>query len=317
MIDYDAESAGATHAVDFRAWLDIIYRSDLDKVSRHIAEVMALCGDSDGTHIFPGHALVTFRTGYTYNTVQEKVNQLERKGLLFLVKAGAGRHRGDGSGRSSNEYRLIQDPFKLDRERVTIMSPSEATAAVDAIRESKQGKYKADMHPVRRGALLVEGPVMLPVEQGAEAVTPVDNVGITTSSSVDNPTLVVDSELMHPVSSGALIAAEAVNAPSRAGAFPINAPRLILQKPVMHPAPPGATEVLTPTSTTDRPNPSPLDLRTDLKVSREASENPKIDSLPVRCQHKLKARHRADGLPSCVLCRLGASVAPDALGATG
>ena len=297
---------GAEYAVDFRAWLDIIYRSSLDKVKRRFAEAVALCGDSDGTNIFPGTALLTFRTGYSYDTVQAGVAYLHKVGLLHLVKAGSGRHRGDGSSRMANEYRLIQHPFKLDAAGIAIMSPTEAKAAIEAIRKEHEGKPRKKMHPAGEGAFTATGTEMHPVEAGAfiepvEEMHPVPRGAEHRGSGAE--------ELMHPVQAGAFFAPEPGNAPGLKGSKSRNAPGLILQNQEMHPVPRGTTEVLRATDKTDRPNPTQLDLRTGLTVLRaNDSEDPKIEVLPEKCVHRIKARLRPDGTSSCFACRMGIAI---------
>lgn len=63
-------------------WIRAVEDSDLAPTTRHVAVTLALCGNSDGTRMFPGLRTIRVKTGLSLKSVSDHVDVLVRRGFL-------------------------------------------------------------------------------------------------------------------------------------------------------------------------------------------------------------------------------------------
>lgn len=84
-------------------WIRAVQASDLGSTTRHVAITLALCGNADGTKVFPGLRALSASTALSLPTVSEHVDVLVRRG--FLMRRARG---GDTAGAKGFEYTLLR-----------------------------------------------------------------------------------------------------------------------------------------------------------------------------------------------------------------
>lgn len=82
-------------------WIRALRESELDSTARLVAFTLSFHMDSDGTHAYPGPALLARESGLSLRSVKAKLRDLERAGWIECVKRG----RSSANGRSANRYR--------------------------------------------------------------------------------------------------------------------------------------------------------------------------------------------------------------------
>lgn len=236
---------------------------------RDVALTMASFAEyKDGTRIRPGIALLAVYCEVDYRTARTAVAVL-RDDLGLIVRTKAGRSRGD-----ADVYRLAMPEDITDR--IEVLNPAQVELAAERIRSG--ARRQAD----RTGTAdtRTEESVRVP----ETPVEPVDNSSLRVPAT---PVPAPDSEIRTGVAG--------TPNPIRTGVAgtPV---RVSLCPP---------TEPL-PRQETYRANPDG-DLRTSVTVSRASPPDPEpgTDSpLSGKCAHGLRSRRRADGTPSCALCRV-------------
>jgi hypothetical protein len=82
-------------------WIRAVQASDLASTTRYVAITLALCGNADGSKIFPGMRTLRDQTALSLHTVSDHVDLLVRRG--FLLRSARG---GDTAGAKGFEYSL-------------------------------------------------------------------------------------------------------------------------------------------------------------------------------------------------------------------
>ncbi|MBG0560704.1 hypothetical protein [Actinoplanes aureus] len=265
-----------------REWTDVLARIRFGTVKvagrniagsriKLVAARLADYADSDGSRVRPGLPRIAVDCEIDYSSAKRAVQYLTKVGLLRLVRAGARPGHAD-------EYQLAIPVSLLDRDDLTVWSPAKHAMEVERVREATRGRYKRQPQSPDPGDL-----------QGQEA--PADKA--------DNKDLQVPDEPAEPADTDRPAGASCTDITPPAGASCTD-----LQ---VHEAP--ATDHR-PRHNYDRPTDE--DLRTAATGPRahEADENPTISPLPALCEHGLSSRRRADGTPSCALCRRDVAAKP-------
>jgi hypothetical protein len=264
--------------VTVREWTDILARIRFGTVRiagkgvagariKLVAARLANYADSNGTRVRPGIARVAVDLELDARPTRAIVAYLREVGLIELVRASK-------TTGGADEYRLTLPVDLLDRDDLTVWSPTRHTAEVDRIRAALRRRPKPSPTDPRGPKLPIpEGPVdepPVPVPQGQVEAPETDTR--TGPSGTSN---------------------EARTGPSGT--------------PVPVPQGPATYQDLD-TTTTFHPD---GELRTDVTGPRATGEDPKT---PKRCpDHRILLKPRTDRLPPCPLCRAGAPPTPEGL----
>lgn len=265
-------------SISVRQWTEVVRRARIGKSVKAVALMMATYADSNGTRIFPGLAVLAVATELNYNTVSSAVSKLQKCGLIERLKTS---HQGR---RQANEWRLVLAADVVDR--VEILDPRAFKDAADVIRKRHRGVYKTDKYKEPEST---EDEDLRPTERVAEQDSqPVDNSDL-------RPTEVVAESTPSEVSATRCVTAE----PGPATRFEATCDLLSGPPPIHGPS---HNYYLTNwlSSTVTHPV---AGAAVDISESNFSEDTPPKPSLPDRCEHGLKARLRADGKPSCALCR--------------
>lgn len=261
-----------------RQWTEVVRRARIGKSVKAVALMMASYADANGTRIFPGLAVLAVATEMNYNTVSSAVSKLQKCGLIERLKTS---HQGR---RHADEYRLVLAADVVDR--VEILDPRAFKDAADVIRKRHRGVYKTNKYEAPKST---EDDDLRPTEKVAEPdAQPVDNPDL-------RPTGGVAGSHASEVSATRCVTAE----PGPATRFeatcdPVGGP------PPIHGPSHNYYQTNWLSSTVTQPVAEVAVDDSESNFSEHATAN---TSLPDRCEHGLKARLRADGKPSCALCR--------------
>lgn len=274
-----------SQAVTLRQWTDVVRRARLGRTVKAVAMVLATYADSDGTRVFPGVARLSYECEITYNTAQKALARLREVQLIELVKRATRRGAAD-------EYRLTLGADLL--ERIEVPTPAQVEVAINAIRGSKQGQWKSNLHPTALGAGS-DGP---------------DDLHPTPMGAGDPP----DTDL-HPTACGV----PEQPAPHGVGSETQPAPHGAMH---LHPTPWGPTTHYQDTTTTAHSGEEVLTVSHPPRegAAESISTLPSADVIdlesrrtalvPSKCVHGLKGGNRAsDGQPHCAICRKVAPIA--------
>jgi hypothetical protein len=270
-----------------REWTDILARIRFGKVKaggrtitgatiKLVAGRLADYADSDGTRVRPGVARVAVDLELDYRTARLAVAHLRSLGLLGRVRAG-GR-------RGADTYRLTLPVDLLDRDDVTVWSPTQHRAEIDRLSNAHRRLARTpDAGPDDDGSQGPQGPVKDAESLGPQGpVKPVDN-----------------SRSLGP--QGPVEAA-----PDAPMTGPSGTPKSSMTGPTgptsLGPVGPATDQDLY-TTTTDHPDGDPRTAVTGPRATGPAT-NPESPPRPKRCQHGLSGRLRGDGRPECALCRV-------------
>lgn len=273
-------------SITVRQWTEVIRRARIGRSVKAVALMMATYADANGTRIFPGLAVLAVATELNYKTVSSAVSKLQKWGLIERLKTS---HRGR---RHADEYRLVLAADVV--ERVEILDPRAFKEAADAIRKRHRGVYKTNKYEVDDSSAVesVENDGLRPTERVAEPEgQPVDNSDLRPSKGVaESPNPEVSATHCATAEAGPATRFEATCDPV-GGPPPIHGPSHNyyrtnwLSTTVTHPV---------------------AELAVDNGESNFSENTSPSASLPDRCEHGLKAHIRADGKPTCALCRRNA-----------
>ncbi|WP_229070794.1 LAGLIDADG family homing endonuclease [Actinoplanes sp. DH11] len=154
-----------------RAWTDILARIRFGTVRvagksysaariKLVAHRLATYADSDGTRIHPGIARLATDLEIDYRAARDVLSLLRRLGLITLVRPATGRGRAD-------EYRLTLPTDLLDRDDLTVWSPTTHTDQVQQTRAAHRGGANTRSRTAT--------PAAAPKPQGPQAVAPTDH----------------------------------------------------------------------------------------------------------------------------------------------
>jgi DNA-binding transcriptional regulator YhcF (GntR family) len=139
------------YAARTRDWVDLVRRTQLGRSTKAVAFLVAHFADSDGTRVFPGIARIAVEAEIGYKTAQKALDGLRRAGLIERVQR-------TGKPGAADEYRLVVSPDLQDK--VEVLSPSQITKAIEAMRRPWGGKKAGPQPP--------EGPEVEGVPQPPE-----------------------------------------------------------------------------------------------------------------------------------------------------
>lgn len=270
-----ADSTTEQMPASVREWTDILARIRFGKVKaagktitgasiKAVAGRLASYADGNGRRVRPGVARVALDLEVDMRTVKTAMAHLRKIGLLQLVRAG-GR-------RGADEYRLTLPVDLLDRDDLTVWSPTEQRAEIERLSDANRGTFRTPPRdPDGGGSRGPQAPEKEPVSQGPQA--PDKGPDVT------------------PISGASGASNEAI----------MGACGSVYEGPQ---AP--ATHQDLDTTTTHHPD---EDLRTAVTLpgANGPATNPDSPPTPKRCPHGLKPTRRQDGRPSCALCRVAES----------
>lgn len=254
--------------VSVREWTDVVRRARLGRTVKGVALMLATYADyADGTRVYPGLARLAVAAEVDYKTAKRAVSALLSAGLIEPVGGKSGVH-GRGAG-----YRLTLGENLL--ESMVVLSPAQFDLSVEHERQK-------NLRSARTGARAPRPPA---------GVNPEDGGVDTPSQPVDNPK---DGGSRTPSLPGNVDEGRGTADPVLEEGRGISRPRDGVRRSAI---PPIDLDTTT-TSHSDR------DLRT--AVTHTRATGPPQDpnsSLPEKCAHGLTSRLRADGKPSCAICR--------------
>jgi hypothetical protein len=270
-----------------REWTDILARIRFGKVRaggknitgaaiKLVAGRLASYADGNGTRVRPGVARIAVDMEMDARTVKTAMAYLRSIGLLELVRPG-GR-------RGADQYRLTLPVDLLDRDDLTVWSPTEQRNEIERLSDARRGTPRTPPDgPGGGGSRGPQAPLIEAGTQGPAApMTPVDN------SATQGPVAPHKAADVTPISGASGTRNEAI----------MGASGTVYGGPL---AP--ATHQDLDTTTTHHPD---EDLRTAVTLPRDPSPATTPDSAPrpKRCTHGLPGGLRDDGQPACALCRV-------------
>lgn len=251
-------------------WERVVKRLPIPFQLKGFALLLATWADTDGTRVRPGAPRLIAITGASASTIARWTKQLRDLGLLEVTRRGGGRA---GSG-TATEYRLA--------------------APADVL--TTPGLLTADEMPARRAAApdsdVTHVTSQSPVDnQEPESVDNSDSDVIQVTSHSDVPEPI---EMSYPATPDGL----------RCHIRPIEmSPGRPTTSHTNHLNPP--TNGLVSTATTDRANGSAVDNPDfdSAPATPADAAGPNHEPLADRCSHRFRRALRADGQPTCALCR--------------
>ncbi|PRX07381.1 hypothetical protein CLV67_14256 [Actinoplanes italicus] len=254
-----------------------------------VAYRIAFYADGNGTRVRPGVARLALDVETDYSTARRVVALLRQVGLLGLVRAG-------GRGRGVDEFRLTLPVDLLERDDLTVWSPTDQRAAIDRLSATHRGDSGGpDRGPGGGQSVVPEGSA----QEGGSLVPQ------GSAQPVDNSASLIPQGSAQAVPDASI--ADPSGTPKTSIADPSGTQSLIPQGSATHQRPntrsthhPGE-DVSATVTTPGAPGPT---------------TNPEPPPRPKRCEHGLEAGHRRDGQLACPICRhlaRTATPAPDGL----
>lgn len=251
--------------VSVREWTDVVRRAQLGRTTKYVALMLATYADyANGRRAYPGLARLCVACELSYNTVKAALRALREAGLVELVAAANSRGQAD-------EYRLILAEDVL--ERIAVATPAAMDVEIERLRQSRRGVYSPRLPEDLRTT-------------GRTAETDLR----TSARTAENPETADLRTSAWPADPKP--ADQMTTRRSESADQMTNSLRTSARPPTTH---------LPNTLTTSHYD---EELRTAVTHTRarEADQDPN-SSLPERCPHGLASRLRADGKPSCAICR--------------